>query len=132
MRFVLSDARDFEIPDDWWAEAGMNSFQPRSQHYAYKPDPRHDANTPISIIPIALIKPLHRNPGVEKDFGGFERKRLMDVLTAFATGLPIPPIEIRLDPQTPYEYSLYDGYHRFRASVAAGFTHVPAIIIAWW
>lgn len=132
MRFVLSDGQTFEIPDDWWTEAGMDSFRPSSQCYAYKPDPDYEAEMPISLIPIALIKPLHRNAGVEKDFGGFDRKRLVNVLAGFVAGQPIIPVKVRLALQAPYEYSLYDGYHRFRASVAAGFTDIPAIIVGFW
>jgi hypothetical protein len=131
MRSLLTDGQAFEIPDDWWNEAGMGLFERPGQFYAYKPDPDCDPAAIISVIPIALIKPLHRDPGVIKDFGGFERDRLVSVLKGFATGQPIIPIKLRLNRAAPYEYSIYDGYHRFRGSVAAGFTEIPAMVGKW-
>lgn len=42
------------------------------------------------------------------------------------------PIEIVEWEQGAYCYRLHHGYHRFHASVAVGFSHVPVIVVGGW
>jgi hypothetical protein len=55
---------------------------------------------------------------------------MVTVLRDIALRKEIWPIEITEGASGPYLYSLHHGAHRFHASVAAGFLHIPAIILA--
>lgn len=59
--------------------------------------------------------------------GGFNRERMIDVLRAIASQIPLPPIGVVDRPKGPYRYLPEQGTHRFYASVAAGFSHVPTV-----
>ncbi len=118
---------EFEIPDDWWTEAGMTAFTLAEDTY----------RSSGGAQPIALreIEPPFRSGGCPKDFGGFDRKRLVAVLRGIAGGDEIPPVQLRaLKPlndwhRLPFTYQVDDGFHRFYASVAAGFEFLPASIV---
>ncbi|MGB5084273.1 MAG: hypothetical protein WBO09_06615 [Methylocystis silviterrae] len=118
---------EFEIPDEWWTEAGMTAFMFAGAAY----------RSSGGAQPIALreIEPPFRSVGCPKDFGGFERERLVAVLRGIAGGDEIPPVQLRaLKPlndwhRLPFPYQVYDGFHRFYASVAAGFEFLPASIV---
>jgi hypothetical protein len=119
MRFTLPEQQgSFEIPDEWWIEAGMPGFTPTSPAYHATPDP--------DVVLVAVKDVARPARTVEKDFGGFERVRLIKVLAGFVAGQAIPPVKVHELPQGPFRYGLRDGLHRFYASVAAGFDHVPA------
>jgi len=50
-----------------------------------------------------------------------------------ATGAEIPPVPVVAlppadDPAAPFAYRVCDGFHRFYASVAAGFEMLPVVI----
>jgi len=64
---------------------------------------------------------------LRRGHGGFERDRMVAVLRDIALRKEIWPIEITEGASGPY---LHHGAHRFHASVAAGFLHIPAIILA--
>ncbi len=60
---------------------------------------------------------------------GTARQRVVQILRGFSTGAQIPPVEIdRLEHQAEPPYRLRNGAHRFYCSMAAGFTHVPAVV----
>jgi hypothetical protein len=68
-----------------------------------------------------------------KDWHGFERARLVSVLKGIATGADMEPVPLLELPQhdiwpVPYQYRVRDGFHRFYASIVAGFESVPAVI----
>ena len=126
MRYILSDRIEKEIPDEWWNEAGMGGFVRIGSCYARGPDPQRP-DAPIIIVPISDIRPPYRGPGVVLDFGGFRRDRMIRILTGFASGNAIPPIVLNPTTQDTYCYKVQEGWHRFHASVAVGFTHVPGI-----
>jgi hypothetical protein len=83
--------------------------------------------TPVNLIALAEIEPLVRN--VPLDANGFRRSRMISVLEMIRDDLPCDkPIEILRQPgQRPYR--LHNGVHRYYASRALGFTHVPADVI---
>lgn len=117
---------EFELPDAWLTEAGMDAFQPSASAYA---------STPSAVL-VALreIEPPYRAPGHPKDWRGFDRVRLISVLKGIAAGAEIEPVPLRRLPEeafpdfAPYRFRVRNGVHRFYASIAAGFEHLPAVI----
>jgi hypothetical protein len=60
---------------------------------------------------------------------GTARQRVVHILRGFHTGAQIPPVLVdRLGQPSQHLYRLRDGAHRFYSSIAAGFSHVPAIV----
>jgi hypothetical protein len=108
-----------EIPAEWLTETGLQSFRP--QRCAFR------CAVPHQLIALAEIEPLVRN--VPLDANGFRRSRMISVLEMIRDDLPCDkPIEILRQPgQRPYR--LHNGVHRYYASRALGFTHVPADVI---
>jgi hypothetical protein len=116
---------EFEIPDDWLREAGMVGFIPSGSAYR--------STAEATAAPLREIEPPFRFPECPKDWRGFDRARMIAVLTGIATGAeiaPVPLCELALEdfPPAPFRYRLRDGLHRFYASVAAGFECLPAVI----
>jgi ParB-like chromosome segregation protein Spo0J len=64
-----------------------------------------------------------------RGYGGFTQDRMVSVLQDIALRREIWPIEIIEDASGAYRYRLYNGAHRFHASIAAGFSLIPAILI---
>ena len=61
---------------------------------------------------------------------GLNDERLESLLRAFCSDTPLPPVEvIELKSAEPYRYRVYDGTHRYRASIAAGFSRLPVRVI---
>jgi hypothetical protein len=67
---------EFEIPDAWLTEAGINGFTPTAPSY----------RSTGAAVPMALreIEQPYRVP--ELDWRGFDRGRLISVLKGVATG----------------------------------------------
>ncbi len=113
----------FEIPDDWLAETGLVGFTPSSEAYR--------STAGAMLIPLRHIEPPFRSPGCPKDFRGFDRARLLSVLNGIAAGAEIEPVPLLILPRpdyslAPFPYRVLDGFHRFYASIVAGFECVPA------
>lgn len=114
---------EFEIPDEWWEEAGMAGFLCERQSYL--------SSTDAVTIPLTDIEPPMRLRGYPKDWRGFDRTRLVHVLRGFVEGVPINAVPLKAFPQAefqspPFRYHVLDGYHRFYGSVAAGFAYLPS------
>ena len=83
------------------------------------------------LVPLAEVEPPYRTPTCEKDWRGFERVRFVSVLKGIITGAEIEPIPVRELPEEdfpyvrPYRFRVRDGYHRFYASIVAGFAALP-------
>jgi hypothetical protein len=127
MRFPMPNFPcDFEIPDDWIAESGIGSFSPDA--------PAYQSTNDATLISLAEIVPLPRVQTVPKDWRGFERKRLVDVLRGIVAGNAIDPVPMVTLPESDhlvrlsYRYCIRDGFHRYYASIAAGFTCLPATV----
>ncbi len=117
-----SDVR-FEIPTEWWERAGMPGFARRALHYTVTDTER------VRVVPIAEVvapKRMSNLQGYSRD--GFDQDRMISVLSAFTTGAPLPPVEVTENVSGPARYTLYDGMHRFYASIAARYSHLPIII----
>ncbi len=128
MRFALPILpAEFELPDEWWAASGMAGFRPAALAFA-SGDPN------ALLVSLAQIEPPFRSPGHPKDWRGFDRARMIGVLTAIARRQSLPPVPLLALPPlqdispAPFLYRVLDGYHRFYAAVAAGFEKIPATI----
>lgn len=118
------------IDGTWWAEAGMENFAPSAR--AYVADPREVGDGKICEIPIddfSVVSVERRSVGIFKDN---EKRtageRVVRILKGFVSGDEISPVEFKYEkPGSQYRYRLYNGTHRFYCSVAAGFSHVPAV-----
>lgn len=113
----------FTIPCEWWIESGMTEFDRVSTAYptSYLAE--------IKIITILEIMPPQRFKGVEL----FKKERMVNILQGFVNCHPIPPIIIHKFPaQNDFIYEVRNGVHRFYASIAAGFTSIPAIIVEYF
>jgi hypothetical protein len=115
---------EFELPDEWWLAAGMESFTPAASAYR--------STAASATILLRDIEPPPR--ATPNDWRGFDRERLISVLSGIAAGADIPPVPVdELRPindwsQQPYKYRVRDGFHRYYASIAAGFRKLPALI----
>lgn len=120
--FKLPHGLEFNLPSEWWIEAGMVGFRPNGVAYRVANDTRG-----VAHVRIASIEPLNMSGRKHLDFDGFDRKRMVSILTAIAQHLPLPPIEVVERPQGAYRYRLCNGAHRLYGSAAAGFTMVPTV-----
>ena len=117
---------DFEIPDAWLS--GVPLGGKRAEGRAYRS--ARDATS----IALQVIEPPRRNPWVPLDWRGFSRERFLAVLVRMLDDLevdPVPAFSIPAPehPPYPYGYRVADGYHRFYASIVAGFTHLPCRVV---
>jgi hypothetical protein len=131
MRFPMPNYPcEFEIPDDWLAEAGMDRFT--------RAAPAYRSTSGATLVALREIEPPYVKLATPKDWHGFERTRLIAVLKAFVSGDEIAPVALMDLPSAafvvpafvlpgPYAYQVKNGFHRFYASIAAGFECLPAI-----
>jgi hypothetical protein len=117
---------EFELPYEWLADAGMIGFRPLTAKF------RSTADAKLSI-PLRDIEPPFRYPEHPKDFRGFERLRMVHILSRIVADAEIDPVPVLalsgsefLRP--PFQYRVLDGVHRFYASIAAGFANLPAVL----
>ena len=125
MQFKTPDEESFEISNLLWERAGMPDFVASRPCY-------HVDDVPCTLVPASDIVPLKRKPGIP-GFGenGLNDQRLESLFRAFRSDIPLPPvqlIEVKLGGR--YRYKVYHGVHRYFASVAAGFSHLPVTVIA--
>ena len=122
---------EFEIPDDWLSEAGMAGFVRSGTAYR--------STAGATLVPLREIEPPYRKPAMALDWRGFERARLVSILKGFVSGAEIdavPLVELPAGtfvvptfvPKGPYSYQVRNGYHRFYASIVAGFEALPGTV----
>jgi hypothetical protein len=114
---------DFQIPDEWWAAAGMEAFA--TSRRGYRRHPPTNADLMNVVLNVGEIGVGPRGNGVPD----FERDRMLSVFNAFSRELALPPIEVVEARRNGYRYWLLRGRHRLAASVAVGFLVVPAVIV---
>ena len=114
----------FEIPDDWWSFAEMNAFSPGGGGY-YPYDPRWNTQD-VEVVYLSDIEPPTRNSRVPP----FKKYKLVPVLLAFRSPeCALPPVEVQpFRGSRSYRFSVINGYHRYYASVAAGYNKLPIIV----
>jgi hypothetical protein len=113
---------EFEIPDDWIAEAGAQDFSPNTAAYG--------ASAKACDTPLTEVEPPPRLAHVRLSWRGLDRDRFVRVLTWIVLAVPIEAVPVAEMPfvdfgSSPYRFRVRDGVHRFYASIAAGFTHLP-------
>lgn len=89
-----------------------------------------EENPEIVLVAITDIEPPRRAPGVVE----LAPNRASRIAEGIAKGQPICPIQIIENGSIANVclYSVYDGFHRFHLSTAAGFVLIPAIIVEKW
>ena len=118
MRFDHEDF-SFCVPDSWWLKAKMAEFEPRTPHYR--------TDDPCDLyVSVGEVEPVRR----ELTYGVFnEEEVVLNIFCGFVENSAIPPVKIKTKPPgSAYPYCLWNGAHRFYCSVAAGFSHVPAVV----
>lgn len=125
----------FEIPDEWLAEGELQQWlrEPRGAGaYRAMPPPYPvdllDGWVPQDaaiLVPLAAIKPVDRTL---PNGTPFDKDRLLRILGGFKCNQLLPPVHTREAPSGQYRFTLYNGLHRFLASVASGFTHIPVVV----
>jgi len=137
MRFGLPSCNGtFEFPDDCWEKAGMNTFKPSACAYSvigppYPQDACLPASSPPwSLVAIREIEPCSRQltQGIPAAPLFATKGRLIRILRGFENNDPMPPIWIYEAKTNGYRYRIQHGVHRFYSSIAAGFTHIPAVV----
>jgi len=120
---------EIELNDAWWAEAKMKDFMPKSS--AYRVDLDATKDRPVFEISIDEVRPVKRNPGVgifNDSAEASARARVVSILRGFVADEGIPPVEVIPEPSdSAFSFKLVAGTHRFYCSLAAGFSHVPAV-----
>ena len=122
---------EFEVPDAWLSEAGMAGFARAGAAYRSTPS--------AVLVPLREIEPPYRKPSTAKDWRGFDRLRLISLLQGFIGGSEIEPVSLLELPAGihvvptfvlpgPYAYQVRNGFHRFYASIVAGFECLPGVI----
>ena len=114
----------FKLLADWWVEAGMDDFRRETEAYLVTVYPQ------VQLIALADIAPTPLDRRALTD-GGFDYDRMMKILRGIAGKQVIPPVEVMDHQQGDYRYKVYDGNHRYYASIAAGFPCLPTIISGW-
>ena len=127
MRYAMPNFPcEFEIPDDWLTEAGVVGFIPTTAAYRSTSD--------AVLVPLAAIEPPYRVLAVPKDWRGFDRSRFISVLKGIVTAAEIEPVPLLELPvfefaPTTYRFRVRNGFHRFYASIVAGFESLSAEIV---
>jgi len=110
----------FEIPDEWWTFAEMAGFTPGGGGYYLT-----QANTDWEVVPIGEVEPPMREIGVPP----FKKYKMVPVLFAFQSPeCALPPVEVYAALEGPYRFKVRNGYHRYYASIAVGFSKLPVKI----
>jgi hypothetical protein len=123
----------YYVPDEWWIEAGMGMFVPARR--AYRGGAPDWPNLPVIELEIDDIEPVQRSlsDGVFNDSpnAGTARSRVVSILRGFREDVAITPVDVsrRQSDEGP-QYKLIHGVHRLYCSLAAGFSHVPAVVVA--
>jgi hypothetical protein len=112
--------QSMQIPVEWLREAGAENFKPTGSHF------RCDA--PHEMIVLADIEVPLRQSGYPLDANGFDHERMVRLLIGILDNISLPAIYIERA-NGPRRYRVRGGVHRYHASLALGFSDVPAEII---
>jgi len=128
MRFQIPTSdMTFDVPDDWWRFAEMDGFAARHPSYAPSIE-AFNGQIDFAIVPISAIDPpIGREPAAR----ALTKARIVPILLAISAGRELPPVQLRRVPGDRFE--LIHGYHRYCASIAAGFQAIPGVFhaISW-
>ena len=120
---------EIELDDEWWTEAGMEGFVPQSKAYRVGLDAARAGA--VFQIRADEVRPVKRNPGVgifNDNEEASAKSRVVSIFRGFVADAAIPPVEVIPESSgSAFNYKLVAGVHRFYCSLAAGFSHVPAV-----
>jgi hypothetical protein len=102
------------------------NFAPSSKCYSHGPDKKLP-ELPVIVVSAAQVKPPKRSKGVILDLQGFRKNGMAWALQHISSHAPLEPIRVLRTNENPFSYSVYDGYHRYYASMAAGFSSMPVM-----
>jgi len=113
---------EFEIPDDWLVEAGALGFSPKRAAYR--------SVLSAAAAPLTEVEPPPRLVGYPLSWRGLDRTRFVRILNGMVTDAEIEPVPVVEMPfvdlvPSPYRLRVANGVHRFYASVAMGYSHLP-------
>jgi hypothetical protein len=113
---------EFEIPDAWLSEAGAAGFTPTRSAFRSGP-------SAMDVL-LTAVEPPPRLIGYPLSWRGLDRVRFVRVLKGIVEDVEIEAVPVLPMPfvdlgPSPYEFRIRDGVHRFYASVAMGFSHLP-------
>lgn len=111
------------IPNDWKAEAGVQNFRPAPSQRGFRCDDPHE------LIALADIEPPLRFSSRPLSANGFDHDRMVRLLSGVRDGVSLPAIYIEVADPGQRRYRVRAGVHRYHASLALGFSHVPAEIV---
>ena len=117
MRYVSHDSVEFEIPDVWLVRSGLIGASLAADHFV-----SDEAET---VLDIRQVKSPARGRGVR----WFDEGRMLKILAAFVSDQSLPPVDVDRPPQGRLPYRVRDGFHRYYASIAAGFSELPVRIL---
>ena len=109
----------FDLPDEWSEAAGRGGFVTSRTAY------RRNAVRRTMILRIDEIAVPPHGAGVPD----FERDRMVSLLDAIRHDRTLPPIEVVEAISDLYSHRLYHGRHWLGASIAVGFSLVPAVVV---
>jgi hypothetical protein len=114
-----SDVR-FTIPDDWWTFCDL-PIQLASEFYPYTRNCKE-----ARAVPLLEIEPPRRDGGVPP----FRKYKLVPVLLGFTSPVcAIPPVRVEEISDSRYRYRVLNGYHRYFASIAVGYSKLPVVVV---
>ena len=96
------------------------------------------ATAGATLIRLCDIEPPFRSLTCPLDFHGLGRERLIRILKGIVADDEIEPVAVLILPplpeisKPPFKYRVLDGWHRFYASVAAGFKYLPVSVRGCW
>jgi hypothetical protein len=108
----------------------MSNFLPAAECYEWRP---HDRPVLASrTVEILSIDRIRRGPRTRQG-GDFDRERMIDILRGIGRGDRLPPIEVYPLPVSDrFTHQLYDGFHRYCAAIAAGYSSIPTVLNGEW
>ena len=120
--FSFPNGDTFSVPYAVLVRAKFLDFNPNGREQ-FALDPPVQIPTGMEIRNIALN--MFRKPERPEDYRLFDNDRLSSVLTAIQGNTPLPPITCVVQPGVGRK--VVNGFHRYLASIIAGFPKIPTL-----
>jgi hypothetical protein len=101
----------------------VQDFRPAPSQRAFRCDGGH------KLIALDDIEMPLRRSGYPLDANGFRHDRMVRLLIGIRDNVSLPAIYIEAADPGQRPYRVREGVHRYHASLALGFSHVPAEIV---
>lgn len=121
---------EYEIDDEWLAEAGVRDFKPSRD--CYRASSKAASQGSVFTVPIDSVEPLRERAKLKGIFcddnetGASAKQRVIQILCWFIADQEVEPVKVVISKNPNYKYKLVDGCHRFHCANAMGFKNVPA------